>query len=500
MFNSPSANTNLANTQAELAKASGSFTSILTHIQNELPLITDIDPLAGTGNAAIDIAALNKAYSLYNGVRYPNGTYYAALTITKPFIIQGIGTRDNVILQNNSNTAPITIDSSAASISYIWLDNFTVQNVNRSTWPTCNGIVLQSTNINGLSFCSFTRLANFYFNYPFYNNNCSIEWSIWDDIQVNFGANSNVYWSITNAALFPSVNKFSRIRTNGSAGSGFEFDFEETNPTACLLFEQCNPENNQQNGIRIRGAGGVQSLSIFSCYFESNTLSISAGATGPYKANISIESTYCESGCIIGNQFYGTSSGAQLDYNIFVLSTNISNVQLCYGGNMFNTQTVNAVYCPNGGWDIGGNNGQVPPSNVAGGTVTIRNGTFLPTLTIGGVSTGITYSQQRGNYYRLSGMVCVVVNIHLSSKAALTGQIGIAGLPYPAASNSGFYTPVAEVAVDQQVADVNVIGILQDGQSNILLNKSSGGLLTSYTNTDIGNFTTFTLCLTYQHS
>ena len=55
---------------------------------------------------------------------------------------------------------------------------------------------------------------------------------------------------------------------------------------------------------------------------------------------------------------------------------------------------------------------------------------FTPSLTIGGGTTGIAYSNQYGNWYRNGNVVTVTGIVSLSSKGSLTGNVQLTGLPF----------------------------------------------------------------------
>lgn len=55
--------------------------------------------------------------------------------------------------------------------------------------------------------------------------------------------------------------------------------------------------------------------------------------------------------------------------------------------------------------------------------------TFIPTITFGGRSTGITYTSQSGYYMQIDGMVFFTLSIVLSSKGTSTGVAVVGGLP-----------------------------------------------------------------------
>lgn len=59
-----------------------------------------------------------------------------------------------------------------------------------------------------------------------------------------------------------------------------------------------------------------------------------------------------------------------------------------------------------------------------------REGTWVPTLTFGGASTGIAYTTQTGEYVKVGRMVYIQCDILLSSKGSATGNALITGLPF----------------------------------------------------------------------
>ena len=70
-----------------------------------------------------------------------------------------------------------------------------------------------------------------------------------------------------------------------------------------------------------------------------------------------------------------------------------------------------------------------------GGTNTItryENSTFVPTVSFGGASVGITYTTQEASYTRINNIVIVRIRVTLSNKGSSTGDNLIEGLPYAA--------------------------------------------------------------------
>jgi len=77
--------------------------------------------------------------------------------------------------------------------------------------------------------------------------------------------------------------------------------------------------------------------------------------------------------------------------------------------------------------DYGGSN-QVAVADIK--SVIPVEGTFTPTLTFGGASTGITYSNQEGRYTKIGNIVYISLDFTLSSKGTATGLARISGLPF----------------------------------------------------------------------
>ena len=64
---------------------------------------------------------------------------------------------------------------------------------------------------------------------------------------------------------------------------------------------------------------------------------------------------------------------------------------------------------------------------------------FTPIVTIGGSTTGITYSQQNGLYTRIGSLVSFSIEIVMTSIGVLTGTVLITGLPFTSTNVTGMY-------------------------------------------------------------
>jgi len=120
-----------------------------------------------------------------------------------------------------------------------------------------------------------------------------------------------------------------------------------------------------------------------------------------------------------------------------------------------------------------------------------ETGTWTPSITFGGGSTGITYSAQEGTYTRIGDTVHLAGIAHVSGLGSATGTARVSGLPYTTAafSPTGSYQTVPVLAFDATGLTSALIGLFEDSQPDIILYQtgSSGGSAASHS-----NFTTST--------
>jgi hypothetical protein len=120
-----------------------------------------------------------------------------------------------------------------------------------------------------------------------------------------------------------------------------------------------------------------------------------------------------------------------------------------------------------------------------------ETGTWTPTITFGGGSTGITYSAQEGTYTRIGDTVHLAGIAHVSGLGSVTGTARVSGLPYTTAafSPTGSYQTVPVLAFNATGLTSALIGLFEDSQPDMILYQtgSSGGSAASH-----ANFTTST--------
>ena len=128
-------------------------------------------------------------------------------------------------------------------------------------------------------------------------------------------------------------------------------------------------------------------------------------------------------------------------------------------------------------------------------------GTWTPTITFGGGSTGITYNINHGIYTKVGNLVTIQVLIALTSKGSSTGLAEINGLPFATSADTSIRS-VANCLPDV----VTVAGLAgqtlwsTNGLASVTklsLEYVAGGAITDIKDTDFTNTTALRLNMTY---
>ena len=123
-----------------------------------------------------------------------------------------------------------------------------------------------------------------------------------------------------------------------------------------------------------------------------------------------------------------------------------------------------------------------------------ETGTWTPTLTFGGASTGITYSTRAGLYTKVGNIVTIAMEIQLSNKGSSNGSIWVTGLPFPYKSSLGGVYPMA-CLVGSTNSQINpTAGVYL---SNIYFYNTYASGYTNTSDTAVSNSTELTVCGTY---
>lgn len=113
-------------------------------------------------------------------------------------------------------------------------------------------------------------------------------------------------------------------------------------------------------------------------------------------------------------------------------------------------------------------------------------GNWTPVLTLGGATTGITYTTQSGKYHREGDLVTVWCDMVLSSKGSATGSAAITGLPFA----NGLGINAYEYAQPDALASFTgyQLGVLmQNGATSVLPRKNKDGADSQITDTNFNN-------------
>lgn len=125
-----------------------------------------------------------------------------------------------------------------------------------------------------------------------------------------------------------------------------------------------------------------------------------------------------------------------------------------------------------------------------------EEGTWTPSLSFGGGSTGITYSSRTGTYIKIGRSVTVFVDISLSNKGVSSGIATITSLPFaysilPCVGTICFYSGMSSVSSG---ASVSIAGV----NTIYIYNGTSGGTtLAQMSDANFTNSSIFQAAITY---
>lgn len=124
----------------------------------------------------------------------------------------------------------------------------------------------------------------------------------------------------------------------------------------------------------------------------------------------------------------------------------------------------------------------------------VTGGTFVPEIAFGGLSVGVTYSNQKGFYTRIGNIVFFRFSMTLSSKGSSTGKVTLTGLPISAGS-----TITNNVQIDSQLVTLDALYTQLYGQisistsSIVVYEEGSGQSRFNIDDTYISNTSDFTI-------
>lgn len=478
----------MALTKASFSMITGAYANVLDY---------NADP-TGTNDSS---AAFTSAIATGNPVYVPPGTYLCNITIsTSGATLIGAG-REKTILKNFADSSVITITSASNSVRGVRIEGIYFANRNKITYPNANGLLILGPQPNNENdFHQFLDLTFFEFNYGVLISGRSI-WNRW--IRCAF------LTSITDGFVSDSTDNQAlqyfetcRWANNGRYGLFVSHTF-----VGFLLdgwtFINCNWENNLSVPLRVTGTYGIQNWSFIGCYSEENTTSIPPGGSGgiPKSGFLFLDSPYAVGLDFKNCTFAGNTGVPDPDYYLFVSgATTIvqGSVDLC----RFDVANIYAVFWP-AGVTIGRNLGCSYSITNTLGSVSLFEQLYstiwVPTLSIGGSSAGITYSNQRGRWTLVGNTVFFQTYLSLTSKGSATGNVVVNGLPF-VSSNVTNLSAVSQVAItDVTLGSYSEIcGLIQPNTSQIQITGLVSGVRTILTDAQLGNSSAFAITGQYQ--
>lgn len=460
--------------------------------------VADYNPSTDTGtdNTPYFAAAISYLVSLGGGVlSLGPGKYMGRFEINNPFIhIVGQGEWATSVY-NVDNNPIFVITNADNTVTDITVGGMTILNRNPETWPSCDGIAIQSLQENqACSFLTFKDLYIFEMRYGIFISGASI-WNLYERVHISTALINGMNVDATDNVGAQTFN-MCRFAACGQHGIFVNSTFS-TFPVVNWTFYNTTIEHNLANGVRVTGTGaGIQAWLFSGCYMEENTYGISpGGSNGLAKAHVFIDCPNIFGLTFDTCTFFGaTPSHANLDYGIYVNSTLMSTVFGEVKGCRFGTTTTNDIFWPAG--VTLGKNLYTSVNNVdrLQGSFDIRDLTqapypFTPSLSFNGSSAGITYSNRVGRYVQHGNVVYFEIYVSLTNKGTATGTATIDGLPI-ATSTTTNLIPAFAVHADQLTADVTQVAARSlAGSTSIQLNKFSSGTAAELASSDFGNFT-----------
>jgi hypothetical protein len=116
-------------------------------------------------------------------------------------------------------------------------------------------------------------------------------------------------------------------------------------------------------------------------------------------------------------------------------------------------------------------------------------GTATPNLTLGGGSTGMTYSSRGISYTKIGDVILFSLSIILTAKGSSTGALVITGLPVSASATSNFPCSIVMTNLGATVGDTFLSAWVSFGSSSISIFQQSGGSRVQLTDADITDTT-----------
>ena len=179
---------------------------------------------------------------------------------------------------------------------------------------------------------------------------------------------------------------------------------------------------------------------------------------------------------------FTTGSGAEL--NLFTAGTSggIAAVAQLIADGLVLTGTAKGIKFP----------ATANPSTDANTLDDYEEGTWTPTMTFGGSSTGVTYGTRDGRYVKIGSMVWLGIRVTLTNNGSGTGQCVITSLPFTSlnAGNAALGCFMAEYWAGTTGVVGNLLAIIGSNSTSAGMRMSGGTNTVDVSDTVIGNSAT----------
>lgn len=115
-----------------------------------------------------------------------------------------------------------------------------------------------------------------------------------------------------------------------------------------------------------------------------------------------------------------------------------------------------------------------------------EEGTFTPTITLGGAAVGVTYTTQTGSYTRIGNRLSFTIVVVLSSKGSSSGVLLVNGLPITVGDPS-LPCSVYVNSVTSGVGDTAILASPASASTGVRIYKMASGTATQLTDADLTN-------------
>ena len=126
-----------------------------------------------------------------------------------------------------------------------------------------------------------------------------------------------------------------------------------------------------------------------------------------------------------------------------------------------------------------------------------EEGTWTPTLTFGGGSTGMVLASQKGNYTKVGNRVFITGYVALSTKGSSTGNISILGLPFASVNTSDMYNATAIWAATLTSVSGSLMAYNPPNTTSFNMHYLGTGTTTNVTHANCNNNSDFMINFSY---